>query len=57
VDRLACNLDDLRALVQGLTCKGVRVEYSLVFTGEDSPMASLMLSVMVLSLNSKARSK
>jgi DNA invertase Pin-like site-specific DNA recombinase len=49
MDRLARNLDDLRALVQGLTRKGVRVEFikeSLVFTGEDSPMANLMLSVM-----------
>jgi DNA invertase Pin-like site-specific DNA recombinase len=49
MDRLARNLDDLRALVQGLTHKGVRVEFvkeSLVFTGEDSPMANLMLSVM-----------
>ncbi|WP_258804286.1 recombinase family protein [Pseudarthrobacter sp. NS4] len=49
MDRLARNLDDLRALVQNLTLKGVRVEFikeSLVFTGEDSPMANLMLSVM-----------
>ncbi len=49
MDRLARNLDDLRALVQGLTRKGVRVEFvkeSLVFTGGDSPMANLMLSVM-----------
>ena len=49
MDRLARNLDDLRALVQSLTRKGVRVEFvkeSLVFTGEDSPMANLMLSVM-----------
>jgi DNA invertase Pin-like site-specific DNA recombinase len=49
MDRPARNLDDLRALVQGLTRKGVRVEFakeSLVFTGEDSPMANLMLSVM-----------
>jgi DNA invertase Pin-like site-specific DNA recombinase len=49
MDRLARNLDDLRALVQGLTRKGVRVEFvkeNLVFTGEDSPMANLMLSVM-----------
>ncbi|MCO4262508.1 recombinase family protein [Pseudarthrobacter sp. MDT3-26] len=49
MDRLARNLDDLRALVQGLTRKGARVEFvkeSLVFTGEDSPMANLMLSVM-----------
>jgi DNA invertase Pin-like site-specific DNA recombinase len=49
MDRLARNLDDLRALVRGLTCRGVRVEFvkeGLVFTGEDSPMANLMLSVM-----------
>jgi hypothetical protein len=49
MDRLARNLDDLRSLVQALTRKGVRVEFvkeSLVFTGEDSPMANLMLSVM-----------
>jgi DNA invertase Pin-like site-specific DNA recombinase len=49
MDRLARNLDDLRALVQDLTRKGVRVEFvkeRLVFTGEDSPMANLMLSVM-----------
>jgi DNA invertase Pin-like site-specific DNA recombinase len=49
MDRLARNLDDLRALVQGVTRKGVRMEFvkdSLVFTGEDSPMANLMLSVM-----------
>jgi len=47
--RLARNLDDLRALVQGLTRKGIRVEFvkeSLVFTGEYTPMANLMLSVM-----------
>jgi DNA invertase Pin-like site-specific DNA recombinase len=38
MDRLARNLDDLRALVQGLTRKGVRVEFlkeNLVFTCED----------------------
>ncbi|WP_017200542.1 recombinase family protein [Arthrobacter sp. M2012083] len=49
MDRLARNLDDLRSLVQGLTRKGVRVEFvkeHLLFTGEDSPMANLMLSVM-----------
>jgi len=49
MDRLARNLDDLRSLVQKLTAKGVRVEFvkeGLVFTGEDSPMANLMLSVM-----------
>jgi DNA invertase Pin-like site-specific DNA recombinase len=49
MDRLARNLDDLRALVQRLTRRGVRVEFlkkQPVFTGEDSPMANLMLSVM-----------
>ncbi|MDR7084725.1 hypothetical protein J2X01_004041 [Arthrobacter ginsengisoli] len=49
MDRLARNLDDLRSLVQRLTNKGVRIEFlkeQLVFTGEDSPLANLMLSVM-----------
>jgi len=49
MDRLARNLDDLRRLVQTLTQRGVRIEFvkeNLVFTGEDSPMANLMLSVM-----------
>ncbi len=49
MDRLARNLDDLRSLVHKLTRKGVRVEFlkeQLVFTGEDSPTATLMLSVM-----------
>lgn len=49
MDRLARNLDDLRRLVQQLTRRGVRIEFikeCLTFTGEDSPMANLMLSVM-----------
>ena len=49
MDRLARNLDDLRKLVQSLTKRGVRIEFvkeSLAFSGEDSPMANLMLSVM-----------
>ena len=49
MDRLARNLDDLRRLVQDLTQRGVRIEFvkeGLTFTGEDSPMANLMLSVM-----------
>jgi DNA invertase Pin-like site-specific DNA recombinase len=49
MDRLARNLDDLRRMVQGLTRRGVCVEFikeHLTFTGEDSPMATLMLSVM-----------
>jgi len=49
MDRLARNLDDMRRIVQKLTRRGVRIEFvkeSLTFTGEDSPMATLMLSVM-----------
>ena len=49
MDRLARNLDDLRRTVRTLTDKGVRVEFTkeqLAFTGEDSPMANLLLSVM-----------
>ena len=49
MDRLARNLDDLRSVVQRLTKRGVRIEFikeNLTFTGEDSPMANLMLSVM-----------
>lgn len=49
MDRLARNLDDLRRIVRMLTAKGVRVEFvkeNLAFTGEDSPMATLLLSVM-----------
>jgi DNA invertase Pin-like site-specific DNA recombinase len=49
MDRLARNLDDLRRIVQTLTQRSVRVEFikeHLCFTGEDSPMANLMLSVM-----------
>ena len=49
MDRLARNLDDLRRMVQQLTGQGVWIEFvkeSLAFTGEDSPMANLLLSVM-----------
>jgi DNA invertase Pin-like site-specific DNA recombinase len=49
MDRLARNLDDLRQIVQTLTRRGIHIEYlkkHLTFTGEDSPMANLMLSVM-----------
>lgn len=49
MDRLARNLDDLRATVRTLTARSVRVEFvkeQLAFTGEDSPMANLLLSVM-----------
>ena len=49
MDRLARNLDDLRRIVMGLTERGVHVIFvkeNLTFTGEDSPMANLLLSVM-----------
>lgn len=49
MDRLARNLDDLRAIVRGLTDKGVRVEFikeGLTFTGEDSAMSTLLLSML-----------
>jgi DNA invertase Pin-like site-specific DNA recombinase len=49
MDRLGRKLDDLRKLVFGLTERGIRVEFrkeNLIFTGEDSPMANLLLSVM-----------
>jgi DNA invertase Pin-like site-specific DNA recombinase len=49
MDRLARNLDDLRQLVQTLTQRGIKIQFikeNLTFTGEDSPMAHLLLSVM-----------
>jgi len=49
MDRLARNLDDLRQTVRNLTSKGVKVQFvkeSLTFSGEDSPIANLLLSVM-----------
>src|SRR6266851_3133981 len=49
MDRLARNLDDLRRIVHTLTGRGLRIEFvkeHLAFTGDDSPMASLLLSVM-----------
>ena len=49
MDRLARNLEDLRRVVRTLTGKGVRVEFvkeSLAFTGEDSAMNTLLLSML-----------
>jgi DNA invertase Pin-like site-specific DNA recombinase len=49
MDRLARNLDDLRRILTELTKRGVNVEFvkeHLTFTGADSPMANLLLSVM-----------
>lgn len=49
MDRLARNLMDLRSLVQTITKKGVRLSFmkeGMTFTGEDSPISTLMLSMM-----------
>lgn len=49
MDRLARNLEDLLSLVRGLTERGVRVEFikeGQTFTGQDSPMATLLLSLL-----------
>src|SRR3974390_1731472 len=49
MDRLARNLDGLRKVVSDLTARGVAVEFmkeQLTFTGQDSAMSKLLLSVM-----------
>jgi DNA invertase Pin-like site-specific DNA recombinase len=49
MNRLARNLDDLRRIVFDLTKKGVHVQFvkeNLTFTGEDSPMSNLLLSLL-----------
>lgn len=49
MDRLARNLDDLRDIVKKLTQKGVKVQFikeNLTFSGDDSAMSQLLLSVM-----------
>ena len=49
MDRLARNISDLLHTVQSLNERGVVVEFvkeALVFTGEDSPMSKLMLTIM-----------
>lgn len=49
LDRLARNLDDLRRVVNALIQRGIKVEFikeNLVFTGDDSPLSHLMLSIM-----------
>ena len=47
--RLSRNLDDLRKVVKELTGRGVIVRFhkeSLTFTGQDSPMSNLLLSLL-----------
>ena len=49
MDRLARNLDDLRKIVSTLTKRGITIKFrkeNLIFKGDDSPMANLLLSVM-----------
>jgi DNA invertase Pin-like site-specific DNA recombinase len=49
MDRLARNVDDLRRIVQEQTRRGIHLQFikeNLTFTGEDSPMANLMLSIL-----------
>jgi len=49
MDRLARNLDDLRQIVQKLSRKNIKIQFikeNLIFTGEDSRISNLLLSVM-----------
>lgn len=49
MDRLARSLDDLRRIVRELTGRGVHVQFmkeNLTFTGEDTPMSNLLLSML-----------
>lgn len=49
MDRLARNLEDLRRLVRELTHQGIKVEFvkeNLIFAGDDSPMNTLLLSML-----------
>lgn len=49
MDRLARNTEDLLRVVRELTAQGVRVEFikeGLTFTGDDSPMNNLLLSML-----------
>jgi DNA invertase Pin-like site-specific DNA recombinase len=49
MDRLARNLDDLRQTVRLFNVKGVQIQFikeNLTYSGDDSPLANLLLSVM-----------
>lgn len=49
MDRLARNIGDLLRIVETLNGRGVVVEFvkeSLTFSGDDSPMSKLMLTIM-----------
>lgn len=49
MDRLSRSLTDLINTVKGLTARGVKVQFikeALTFTGDNNPMANLLLGVM-----------
>jgi DNA invertase Pin-like site-specific DNA recombinase len=49
MDRLGRNLDNLRHLVHEFTNRGIKIQFikeGLTFTGENSPMSTLLLSEM-----------
>jgi DNA invertase Pin-like site-specific DNA recombinase len=49
MDRLSRSLNDLITTVKSLTARGVKVQFikeSLTFTGDNNPMANLMLGIM-----------
>ncbi len=49
IDRLVRNVDHLRSLVKSLNSRGVHIEFvkeNLIFTGEDSPISNLILSIL-----------
>ncbi|OBI79755.1 recombinase family protein [Mycobacterium sp. E740] len=49
MDRLARNLEDLRRIVRELTVQGIKVQFlkeNLTFAGDDSPMNTLLLSML-----------
>lgn len=49
LDRLARSLKDLECIITGLTAKGVTVSFvsqGMTFTGQDSPMNTLMLQML-----------
>lgn len=49
MDRLARNVDDLRRIVKSLTSRAITVQFvkeNLTFTGDDSPMNNLLLTLL-----------
>jgi DNA invertase Pin-like site-specific DNA recombinase len=49
MDRLARSLSDLEGIVKGLTGRGIMVTFTtqgMTFTGDDSPMNTLMLQLL-----------